>query len=113
MPDFGLAVEEEILAIDAILDGIDRIVDAETGLQELRAHILTALWLVERDPEIDAAADTLYKKAEKLTRGHLLGFTRPGNWRDLNEAVTHFQSMLLAASPSERAKQAGVVQGES
>jgi hypothetical protein len=112
MPDFRLAVEEEILAIDAVLDGIDRIVDAETGLQELRAHILTALWLVEQHPDIDAAANTIYKKAEKLTLSHLLGFTRPGNWRELNEAVPHFHGLLLAAAPSARARQAGIVKGD-
>jgi hypothetical protein len=110
--DFRLAVEEEILALAAILDGIDRMVDVETGLQELHAHILTALWLVKPNAQTSAAAEKLYNAAQRVARGRLLGFTRPGNWQDLNEALARFQSLLQTARPSERAKQASLIRKE-
>ena len=63
LPAFSEAIDEALEAITATLDGIDRIVDAETGLQELHAYILAALWPVDRDPAIDAAARDLHATA--------------------------------------------------
>jgi hypothetical protein len=113
MTAFRLVIEDEILALEAVLDGIGRIVEVEIGLQELRAHILTALWLVERDPVIDAAADALYQTAERITRGPLLDLGRPAHWRDLNAALARFQNLLLTAGPSEQARQAGLTTKET
>ena len=36
--------------------------DSEAGLRDLRSQILSILWLVERDPGIEAAADDLFNR---------------------------------------------------
>ena len=106
MPAFSEAIDEAIEAITATLDGIDRIVDAETGLQELHAYILAALWLVDRDPEIDAAARDLHATAARLARRGFLPLASADHGGELSDAVGHFERLLRTARPS---RQVGLV----
>jgi hypothetical protein len=84
MPAFSEAIDEALEAITATLDGIDRIVDAEPGLQELHAYILAALWLVDRDPVIEAVARDLHATAARLARQGFLRLARAHHWGELN-----------------------------
>ena len=106
IPAFSEAIDEALEAITATLDGIDRIVDAETGLQELHAYILAALWLVDRDPEIEAAARDLHATVARLARRGFLRLARADHWGELNEAVGHFERLLRTARPSRQVGQA-------
>ena len=100
MPAFSEMIDETIVAITATLDGIDRIVDFETGLQELHAYILAALRLVDRDAAIDAAARDLHATAARLARRGFLRLARADHWGELNEAVGRFERLFRTARPS-------------
>ena len=84
MPAFSEAIDEALEAITATLDGIDRIVDAETGLQELHAYLLTTSgwWIGIR--VIDAAARDLHATAARLARQGFLRLARADHWGELN-----------------------------
>ena len=110
MSAFSAAIDEALEAITATLDGIDRIVDAETSLKELHAYILAALWLVDRDPVIDAAARDLHATAARLARRGCLRLARADHWGELNEAVGHFERLLRTAQPSRQVAQ--VIRGD-
>lgn len=96
MPAYSEAIDEVMEAIRATLDGIDRIVDAETGLQELHAYLLAALWLMDRDPKIKAAAHELSAVAARLARRGLLRLAPADHWGELNAAVNQFEQLLRA-----------------
>ena len=108
MPLLTEAVDEAIEAIEAILAQLDRTPDSEAGLGDLRSQILSILWLVERDPGIEAAADDLYNAATAVVRVVDDGDSGVRHKRIMNEANLRFRERLRTATPSQQAIKLGL-----
>ena len=113
MPLLTEAVQEANDAIDVILGQLDRTPDSEAGLGDLRAQILSILWLVERDPGIEAAADDLFNAAAAVVRVVDDGDSGVRHKRIMNEASGRFRERLRSAIPSQQALKLGLTAAHS
>ncbi|KAB0266365.1 MAG: hypothetical protein K0S56_4334 [Microvirga sp.] len=108
MPLMTEALDEAIEAIEVILGQLERTPDSETGLGNLRAQILSILWLVERDPGIEAAADDLFNASAAVVRVVDDGDSGVRHKRIMNEANMRFRERLRSAIPSQQALKLGL-----
>ncbi|MBM6593235.1 hypothetical protein [Microvirga pudoricolor] len=108
MPLLTEAIAEAVGAIDAALLRLDEGTDAVTGLNDVRSHILSVLWLVERNPGIEAAADDLYQAAAAFVRAKADPSTGNRHKRILNDAMARFRERLAMAVPSVQAQRLGL-----
>jgi hypothetical protein len=108
MPLLTEAVQEAMSTIEGILSQLERTPDSEGGLGDLRSQILSILWLVERDPGIEAAADDLFNAAAALVRVVDDGDSGVRHKRIMNEANVRFRERLRTALPSQQALKLGL-----
>ncbi|WP_210492703.1 hypothetical protein [Microvirga antarctica] len=108
MPQLNDAVHQATDAIDGILAALSREPESEAGLGDLRAQILSILWLVERDPGIEAAADDLFNAAAAVVRVVDDGDSGLRHKRIMNEANGRFRERLHTAVPSQQALKLGL-----
>jgi hypothetical protein len=102
------ALGDALSAIDAALVQLDEASDPDTGLNNVRSHILSVLWLVERNPGIEAAADDLYQAAAAFVRAKADPSTGSRHKRILNDANARFKERLGMALPSAQAQRLGL-----
>jgi hypothetical protein len=108
MPLLTEAVQEANVTIEGILSRLERTPDSEAGLGDLRSQILSILWLVERDPGIEAAADDLFNAATAVVRVVDDGDSGVRHKRIMNEANLRFRERLRTATPSQQALKLGL-----
>jgi NTP pyrophosphatase (non-canonical NTP hydrolase) len=108
MPLLTEAVDEAIETVASVLGQLERKPDCEAELGDLRAQILSILWLVERDPGIEAAADDLYNAATAVVRVVDDGDSGLRHKRIMNEASARFRERLRTATPSQQALKLGL-----
>ena len=108
MPHVTEALDEATEAIEVILAQLERTPDSEAGLGDLRAQILSILWLVERDPGIEAGADDLFNAAAAVVRVVDDGDSGVRHKRIMNEANMRFRERLRSAIPSQQALKLGL-----
>src|SRR3954466_8169430 len=95
-------------ALGSIERAVERIRNGDGGdieLRDIRAHILSMLDLVERDPGIDAASDDVFASAKALVDGGDKGRRMS---RLTTEALMRFRERLALGQPSERARHMGL-----
>jgi hypothetical protein len=78
------------------------------GLNDVRSHILSILWLVERNPGIEAAADDLYQAAAASLRAMADAGSANRHRRILNDATARFRARLALAAASAQARRLGL-----
>lgn len=108
MPLLTEAVQEAMVTIDGILSRLGRSPECEAGLGDLRSQILSILWLVDRDPGIEAAADDLFNAATAVVRVVDDGDSGVRHKRIMNEANLRFRERLRSATPSQQALKLGL-----
>jgi hypothetical protein len=106
MPLLTEALEEALCSIEKTLARIEQAEDVEAGLNDVQSHILSVLWLVERNPGIEAAADDLYRAAAACVKDKASVGSR--HRRIMNDASARFRERLKMASPSEQARRLGL-----
>src|SRR5215218_4624680 len=96
-------LRERITGIEDALLQIEQHTDPETGLHNIRAHLLSLLEVIERDPGITAAADDLLQAATAFGQGH-----NPARARLLKEAFQRFRERFASARLNERGRKMGI-----
>jgi hypothetical protein len=102
------AIDEALRAIDSALSRIDETADTSAGLNDVRSHILSILWLVERNPGIEAAADDLYQAAAASMRATADAGGASRHRRILSDASARFRARLALAAASAQARRLGL-----
>ena len=103
------ALEETLGFMDRALSKIEQREGAEAEAHNLRAYLLNALDLVERDPGIDAAADDLDVSVSAFVKVRADGRPlRSAQLRMPREAFNKFRERLVLARPSENARRMGL-----
>ena len=97
--------EERIASIGDALTPLEQPEYAQTGLHNLRAHLLNLLELIERDAGVTAAAHDLLSTATAFHEGD-----HPARVRLLREAFRRFQDRLPFARLSEHGRMMGLEQ---
>jgi hypothetical protein len=108
MPLLTDALDEALGAIQTALTQIDETGETEVGLNNVRSHILSVLWLVERNPGIEAAADDLYNAAAAFVLAKADPNTGNRHRRILTDAAIRFRERLTMALPSAQAQRLGL-----
>jgi len=96
-------LQERTTGIEEALLQIEQHTDAETGLHNIRAHLLNLLEVIERDPGITAATDDLLQAATAFGQGH-----NPARARLLREAFHRCRDRLAFARLNERGRKMGI-----
>src|SRR3954468_19266522 len=96
-------LEERIASMEDALTQLEQPEHAQTGLHNLRAHLLNLLELIERDAGITAAADDLLSTATAFIEGG-----HPARGRLLREAFQRFQDRLQSTHLSEHGRMLGL-----
>ena len=96
-------LEERIAAIEDALTQLEQPEHVQTGLHNLRAHLLNLLELIERDAGITAAVDDLLSTATAFHEGD-----HPARVRLLRDAFTRFQDRLKFARLNDRGRMMGL-----
>src|SRR4051812_24936070 len=97
--------EERIASIEDALTQLEQPEHVQTGLHNLRAHLLNLLELIERDAGTPAAVDDLLSTATAFHGGD-----HPARARLLREAFQRFQDRLPSARLSEHGRTMGLEQ---
>src|SRR3954467_7869275 len=98
-------LEERIAAIGDALTQLEQPEHVQTGLHNLRAHLLTLLELIERDAGVTAAVDDLLSTATAFHEGD-----HPARARLLREAFRRFRDRLPSARLSQHGRMMGLEQ---
>src|SRR4051794_7718650 len=99
------ALAEALGSIERAVERIRTGDGGDTELRDIRAHILSMLDLVERDPGIDATSDDVFASAKALAEGTDKG-TRMSRLTD--EALLRFRDRVALGQPSKRARDMGL-----
>jgi hypothetical protein len=102
------AIDEALRAIDTALSRLDETAETSAGLNDVRSHILSILWLVERNPGIEAAADDLYQAAAASMRATADAGGASRHRRILGDAAARFRARLALAAASAQAQRLGL-----
>jgi hypothetical protein len=107
------AIDEALGSIDVALSRIDAagetsVEATSAGLNDVRSHILSILWLVERNPGIEAAADDLYQAAAASLRATADAGSANRHRRILHDATARFRARLALAAASAQAQRLGL-----
>ncbi|MET0745376.1 MAG: hypothetical protein ABWY78_18540 [Microvirga sp.] len=107
------AIDEALSAIDTALARVETAGDTSgeattAGLNDVRSHILSILWLVERNPGIEAAADDLYQAAAVSLRATADAGGASRHRRILSDATARFRARLALAAASAQAQRLGL-----